>query len=144
MFYTEYLDRNKEFKVCGNSYSMPRRIVELLHYERKSGDSQNWSNRVFALCAENFSIHRKGERFFCRVESKPRSNLLRRLALEFKRSADIEAFNAQFRQDSGKDSDKINYQHIREVCKREDVALENRRKLAEKIDIINLSKQKYA
>lgn len=140
----EYLKRNKEFKVCGNSYSMPRRIVELLHYDRKSGNSQNWINRVFALCAENFSIHSKGARFFCRVESNQRPNLLRRLALEFKRSADIEAFNAQFRQDSGKNPDKINYQYLREVCKREEIALENRRKLAEKIDIINLSKQKYA
>lgn len=140
----EYLERNKEFKVSGNSYSMPRRIVELLHYDRKSGSSQNWVNRVFALCAENLSVYRKGERYFCRVKSNPRPNLLRRLALEFKRVADIETFNAQFRQDSGKDSDKVNYQHIREVCKREEVALENRRKLAEKIDIINLSKQKYA
>lgn len=144
MFYTEYLERNKEFKVSGNSYSMPRRIVELLHYDRKSGNSQNWVNRVFALCAENFSLHRKGERYFCRVGSNPRPNLLRRLALEFKRSADIQAFNAKFRQDSRKDSDKINYQHIREVCKREEATLENRRKFAEKIDIINLSKQKYA
>lgn len=144
MFYTEYLERNKEFKVSGTSYSMPRRIVELLHYERKSGSSQNWINRVFALCAENFFVHRKGERFFCRVKSNPRPNLLRRLALEFKRSADIETFNAQFRTGSRTNSDKINYQYIREVCKREETALENRRKLAEKIDIINLSKQKYA
>lgn len=140
----EYLERNKEFKVSGNSYSMPRRIVELLHYEQKSGSSQNWVNRVFALCAKNFSVHRKGERYFCRVKSNLRPNLLRRLALEFKRDADIEAFNAQFRKDTRKDSDKINYQYIREVCKREEAALENRRKLAEKIDIINLSKQKYA
>lgn len=144
VFYNEYLERNKKFKVAGQEFAMPRRLTELLHYEQQRGNSRDWVNRVFAVQASKFHLSSKNAKPFCRVQGRLRPNKLRRLALEFKRGADIEAFNAKLRQDSCENSDKINYKHLREICKSEEIALHDRRKFAEKIDMINLGKQKYA
>lgn len=78
-----------------------------------------------------------------RVPNLPRPNLLRRMALDFKRMRDIETLNAQFRPRTEKDSDSYNRLVIREFVSSEASALENRRKLSKKINLTHYSKEKY-
>lgn len=122
---------------------MPRKIVELLHYETSGIIPNEWTRSVARLCQKRFFPSRWRIWHNTRVPNPARPNLLRRLALEFKRVRDIEAFNCQFREHSEKDPDKIDYRFVREVLKTEESAFEDRRKASEKAVLISISKEKY-
>lgn len=130
---------------------MPRKIVELLHYERTPQHYKQWSygifreffSRIKAVSTPNFStiVRLSGNR--SRVPNLPRPNLLRRLAMDFKRVRDIEAFNAQLRPRSEGNVDAYNRMVLRESLALEASTLENRRKLSKKINLTHYSKEKY-
>lgn len=150
VFFTEYLNRNKTFNLEGSSFAFSRKIVELLHYERKNTNrSCDWVGNV----ARTFGLKAYKSKDFCRIgkksrpsvcpQNRPRADSLHRMAMAFARSADLQAFNSKLRKDPEGYDYARDYRYLREVCDAEKTAYEDRRKVAESSIRKSLIKTKY-
>lgn len=132
---------------------MPRKFIELIHYD-KFDPKREWSFYCFrsyfkrigikGVSAPKFSKLVSALRPYSSGKNLLRPNLLRRMALEFKRSADIKAFNSQFPERSKRNSDEIDYLAVRQVLGREESSSKNRQELAKTINLNSKKKEKYA
>lgn len=150
VFFTEYLNRNKTFKLEGSSFAFSRKIVELLHYERKNTNRPcDWVGNVIRTIG--LKAYKSSE--FCRIgkkswpsvrpQNRSRADSLHRMAMAFARSADIQAFDSKLRKNSEGYDYARDYRYLREVCDAEKTAYEDRRKTAERSIHKSLIKTKY-
>lgn len=117
----------------------------MLHYDRieSTYTSDHWCRKPCKVFWSRLPVSCRKPWLSDRVPDKVRPTSLHRLALEFARSADSKAFDAKLRKSTEGYDVARDRASLREVCLHEETVAKDRCKVAEKANLISLSKAKY-
>lgn len=118
---------------------MPRKIKELIYYDRKRIFFGSWPINV---CRKVFGL-KKTSGLPSRRKFIVRPLAVYRAALDAERAQYLSDFDKKIRPDSETNTDKIDYRSIRSVLLSENIDRQNRSEAAKKTYYQHLKKQKY-